>query len=79
MKGLTAKHVLDICHFRDNGQCCSFMEMTANGIRCLKGTDKEPGIRVLHENGILAAKGDNCQGASGVVPLGKLLKEAAQR
>lgn len=69
---LTPEHVKDVCKSGQGKETCSFVAIYPDGISCAKNTDLEPIIRNRLGNGIMKAKGDNCDGKVGFVKISKV-------
>jgi len=68
---LTREHLIEVCKYQECGeQTCSFLVENGGEIACAKGNKiMEMIIDRRRAAGSMLAKGDNCEGCSGSVPV----------
>ena len=59
---LPAGYDVAVCKFGKGQETCSFLSVSGDGLRCLKGSSFEPLIKQRRLENSMAAKGDNCSG-----------------
>ncbi len=59
---LPAGYDATVCKFGKGQETCSFLGMSGNGLRCLKGSPLESNIIQRRREDSMGAKGDNCSG-----------------
>ncbi len=59
---LPVGHDASVCKFGKGQETCSFLGISGDGLRCLKGSSFESAIKQRLQEGSMSAKGDNCSG-----------------
>jgi hypothetical protein len=69
---MTREHLKEVCRYDECGeQTCSFLVENGGEVFCAKGTIMQRVIDQRREVGTMLAKGDNCEGCNGSIPVAK--------